>query len=150
MKLRDEVKQLQRATPKASVYGQLYSSKEELKGAWGSVLLWTLFYSDEGTYMVLHHRFKKSRILTAREWFKWFTSKVPKDERYPVSKDNPLVEMLEHIQHRFVLSGIGQRTSKHWQVAEIIGWVPHVVHVSRHSRVSRKRNKTSKTRRKNG
>jgi hypothetical protein len=150
VKLKHSIESLRKAHPKCSAYGQLHSNPNETKGAWGAVILWTLFVSDEGTHLLLPHRFKKSSVLTARQWRDWFTSKVPLDEREKVSKDNPRVEMLEHIHHRFVLPGINIRTNKFWQVEAIIGWIPHVVHVARNTAVSRNRNKANSKRRKNG
>lgn len=146
MKLSEKLDRIREATPKCSVHGQLYSNVKQTRLRYSRVTLITLFRSDENTHLIRDHVFDKSgekefegrthkikaRYMSAKEWAEWFAAN------------------LEAIHVRSVLPGIALRTSKHWQVERIIGWIGDAKYTAPHTKLARKRHKAKSQRRKNG
>lgn len=82
---------------------QRYKHGNEQRGRWEEITLWSLFVSDEGTFLFRPHVFRHKPALTAAEWKDWL------DENF--GKILPRV-----------LDGMEARTDKQWRVYRTMGY----------------------------
>lgn len=123
----DRIKRLGRKHDPAT--GMLYTKKSDLKGAWNEITLFTLFVSDENTFLIRPHVFAKREPKTAPQWHEWFR------EHYGT------------ICREGILPGMANRTGKFWRVYRVIGWVPGAHSRSTNPPPRGKGNKTKRSRR---
>lgn len=107
MKLRDHLALLKKIAPKHTKHGQLYSNKKQTRGRITHVVLYTIFVSENGNFLLRPHVFSKKRPLSGAEWAAWFKSN------------------LHAIQKSTILPAIERRTGgqEFWSVWRIVGWV---------------------------
>lgn len=119
--------------------GMLRKSRAQLKAHYSKITLFTLFVSDENTWLLRPHVIEsKEEPRTPHEWHEWL-----RDHYTTRSRPDGLPGMLTQI-----LDGISARTGdKHWRVYRVVGWVPHdrssIIHASTRARG----NKTKRSRR---
>jgi hypothetical protein len=83
--------------------GQIYNHGNEQRGKFKTITLYSLFVSDEGTFLVRPHVFKSADLRSASEW------------------ENYLADSYGEILPR-ILDGMAARTGKQWRNYRIIGW----------------------------
>lgn len=107
MKIRDQLAQLKKIAPNHTRFGELYRYKKDTKGATTHVVLYTLFVSDAGNWLLRPHVFKKKDPRTAEQWAAFFKSE------------------LHEVQKRYILPAINTRTGgqEFWSVYRIVGWM---------------------------
>lgn len=106
--------------------GQLYNRKTELEKAWIAVTLWSLFVSDENTFLLRPHVFRSRESRNPVEWNEW------------------LREHYGGIFRNSILPGMFNRTGKHWRLYRVIGWTPDDNIRLIRAKVSKKRHKTKR------
>lgn len=86
----------------------LYSSRSELRRSMRAVVLYTLFVSDQATFLLQPHIFQVGRSdfgRDAEDWADWFRANYG------------------DILRDFILDGMSNRTEgKTWRVHSILGW----------------------------
>ncbi len=109
--------------------GMLYNSRRELAVKRKKITMLGLFVSDEGTFLVRPHLFRRREKLDAAGWNNW------------------LAENYGTILRERLLPGMGDRTGKHWRLYRIIGWVANDNTGLRNTKAHSQRNKTKRARR---
>lgn len=134
---RDTIKQqldrIRKALPKRDLStGQLYDGRLNRTKRHQKIVLYGLFVSDAGTFLIRPHIFEsKKDARNAVEWNDWLSEKYG--------------EILPNI-----LSGMEDRTGKQWRLYRIIGWIAGDNTRLINSQTRTKRNKTKSKRRQNG
>lgn len=131
MKVKDQIRRIQRAAAKANRWGRLYSAKADLELQPTQIRLFTLFKSSDGDWLVRAHVFKSRAPLSDEQWHAKLSTLLTDDD---------------HSAQLNVLAGITTRTgdSAFWSVARYIGWVPDAVHKSKNAGKRRSRSKSAK------
>ncbi len=106
--------------------GMLYNSRRELAVKRKKITMLGLFVSDEGTFLVRPHLFRRLEKLDAAGWNDWL------NENYGT------------ILRERLLPGMGNRTGKNWRLYRIIGWVANDNTGLRHTKTRSRRNKTKR------
>jgi len=111
MKVKDRIRQLRKLVPKGpSPFGQLYRTDDDLQRSYFRATFWTIFRSDQNTYLVRSHVFyniAKPVKRTPLEWHAWFSKNLDK------------------IQRETVLTGLNNRTGRKYFIYKKLGWIGH-------------------------
>jgi len=125
--------QIREAYPKRDLStGQLYRVAANLRKKNDKIVLWGLFVSDEGTFMVRPHIFEADKPKTGAGWDAWFSEHYGK-----ILRDN-------------ILPGMEKRTGKQWRLYRVIGWTAGDNTKLNNTAARKTRNKTKPKRRQNG
>lgn len=102
----EKIRMIQRGKKLDAATGMLYTNAKQRRGRWRAIVLWSLFVSDEQTFLVRPHLFEtKKSPRTAAQWHAWFEIHYGR-----VLPD--------------ILAGMNIRTEKFWRIYRVIGWTP--------------------------
>ena len=126
--IKQQIQRIRAAFPKRNLStGQIYNHGNEQRGKFKTITLYSVFVSDEGTFLVRPHVFRSADPRTASDW-----------EEY-------LSEEYGNILPR-ILDGMEARTGKQWRNYRIIGWTKNDTSQLKDSPTRTRRNKTTKKR----
>lgn len=126
--IKQQVDRIRSAFPQRNLQtGQLYNHGNEQRGRMAIITLWSMFVSDEGTFLLRPHVFRTKEPRTAEQW-----------EEY-------LAENYGTILRDRILPGMQDRTGgKAWRNYRVLGWTKNDTSQLKNRAARTRRNKNSK------